>query len=340
MTQSPAMSFIDYLQSDLQMITADREDQYIIHHISNYVDHLFRRFNQVVNGYEASSCSSTSMAEKNNLLSNLLNEEFVLFENDDYFKEVTLNDFYDVIYGFNAEASEVIKHKFIGLEISDWNVSKFIFLLPFIIFKLCSRYYVPKTGLVFAGYGDQEYFPHSIAIEVQCRIFGTLKYKFISESIIDDNNSGYMEAFAQREMVKRFMEGVDPNYDAMLKSFFYEILKGLLSNQPDQQLVDDIITEIQTEFENRSKAYRQEKFIDPIVSVIRFLPKDELAVVAETLINLTSFKRRISPESETVGGPIDVAVISKGDGFIWIKRKHYFDKDKNPHYISNNYPRR
>jgi len=30
-------------------------------------------------------------------------------------------------------------------------------------------------------------------------------------------------------------------------------------------------------------------------------------------------------QRETVGGPIDVAVLSKGDGFVWIKRKSYFD---------------
>jgi hypothetical protein len=27
-------------------------------------------------------------------------------------------------------------------------------------------------------------------------------------------------------------------------------------------------------------------------------------------------------EFETVGGPIDVAVISKGDGFVWVKKKN------------------
>jgi hypothetical protein len=37
-------------------------------------------------------------------------------------------------------------------------------------------------------------------------------------------------------------------------------------------------------------------------------------------------------KSETVGGPVDVAIISKYDGFIWIKRKHYFDKKQNPFF--------
>lgn len=61
--------------------------------------------------------------------------------------------------------------------------------------------------------------------------------------------------------------------------------------------------------------------------------------MAESLVNLTSFKRRITAEMETVGGPIDVAVISKGDGFVWIKRKHYFEKDLNPGFFAKYYRR-
>lgn len=62
--------------------------------------------------------------------------------------------------------------------------------------------------------------------------------------------------------------------------------------------------------------------------------------MAETLINLTSFKRHVTHDAETVGGPIDVAVVSKGDGFIWIKRKHYFSKDLNLQFFANYYSRK
>jgi hypothetical protein len=56
------------------------------------------------------------------------------------------------------------------------------------------------------------------------------------------------------------------------------------------------------------------------------------------MVNLTSFKRKVSlDEVETVGGEIDVAVISRGDGFVWIKRKHYFDLDRNPLWLQNYY---
>lgn len=40
---------------------------------------------------------------------------------------------------------------------------------------------------------------------------------------------------------------------------------------------------------------------------------------------------------ETVGGPVDVAVISKGDGFIWMRRKHYFSAALNPQFFSDHF---
>lgn len=70
---------------------------------------------------------------------------------------------------------------------------------------------------------------------------------------------------------------------------------------------------------------------------LSFLPRDEMIYMAEGMINLTSFKRRLVLDnySETVGGPIDIAYISKGDGFIWIKRKKYFEKDMNYVFMEN-----
>ena len=67
--------------------------------------------------------------------------------------------------------------------------------------------------------------------------------------------------------------------------------------------------------------------------MVEILPLKELAKVASTLVRLSSFEKQLSLEAETVGEPIDVAVISKGDGFIWINRKHYFQADLNHRYF-------
>ena len=77
------------------------------------------------------------------------------------------------------------------------------------------------------------------------------------------------------------------------------------------------------------------KNVQPMMSIVQALPKEELASLAGALVNLTSLKRRVSLEAETVGGPIDVALISKGDGFVWIQRKHYFPAELNHQFFAN-----
>lgn len=85
--------------------------------------------------------------------------------------------------------------------------------------------------------------------------------------------------------------------------------------------------------------YILKQFVWPVTSVIGLLQKDQLAVLAESLITLTSHKRQFSTDEETVKPPIDVAVITKGDGFIWIQRKHYFKPELNPQYVSRHQER-
>ncbi len=77
--------------------------------------------------------------------------------------------------------------------------------------------------------------------------------------------------------------------------------------------------------------------LEQILSVGGFLSKEELASAAETFVNLVSFRKKVIMVDETVGGPIDVVVITKGDGLIWIKRKHYFEPKLNHHFFSNYY---
>jgi hypothetical protein len=49
-----------------------------------------------------------------------------------------------------------------------------------------------------------------------------------------------------------------------------------------------------------------------------------MAALAESLIDLTGFHRILTFQQEGVGGPVDVAVISKNDGFVWLNRKSWY----------------
>lgn len=79
--------------------------------------------------------------------------------------------------------------------------------------------------------------------------------------------------------------------------------------------------------------YIQNEYIEPLVDTVAFLSKEDLAELVESLVKMTCLKRRITKDNETVGGPVDVAVITKGDGFIWMKRKHYFDPVLNQQFF-------
>ena len=47
----------------------------------------------------------------------------------------------------------------------------------------------------------------------------------------------------------------------------------------------------------------------------------------------------IYSNAEVMGIPVEIGMITKGDGFIWIKRKHYFDQSYNPQYFYSHYMR-
>lgn len=61
-----------------------------------------------------------------------------------------------------------------------------------------------------------------------------------------------------------------------------------------------------------------------IMDSVAMLPTPELASLAESLINITSILRKVKIDelNATVGGPIDVFVISKRDGLVWMKKKN------------------
>jgi hypothetical protein len=209
--------------------------------------------------------------------------------------------------------------------------------------------YSTYTGVVVAGFGNKEVFPHYVVMRIHGIYAGILKAVMVDKDGIDhDGSHSLIVPFAQSEMVGRFMEGVDNSYENYVRGSTVEALRELAKGIIDvhvpgsdeekkkiREEVDKSLTQQAGQLGESADKWRRRKFVDQILEVVVSLPKEELANLAEALVNLTSIKRRMSSERETVGGPIDVAVISKGDGFIWIRRKHYFLKELNPQFFEN-----
>lgn len=60
------------------------------------------------------------------------------------------------------------------------------------------------------------------------------------------------------------------------------------------------------------------------------MPIQDAIDLAEFLADLTARFSRFSPGAATVGGPIEVAAITKHEGFKWVRRKYYYRHDLNP----------
>lgn len=64
--------------------------------------------------------------------------------------------------------------------------------------------------------------------------------------------------------------------------------------------------------------------------VLPAMPLQDAIDLAEFMVDLTVKFSRYTPGPPTVGGPIEVAAISKHEGFRWVKRKYYFERELNP----------
>lgn len=278
-------------------------------------------------------------ASINNLIEEYQKLPFFDGLNEDSLEELSI-DFSK--FAMDAIGNEIDSSEFTDRVAKDWfNTCNSFYVLCKIRALKQDPFYKNTTGLVFAGYGDMEFFP----VALECEIFGMLgdKLKVIRKPCFKNKPKAGLKAFAQRDEVDTFMQGICTptklNHYEHLRNI-YNYAKSNITDLINEYVPEEIRDEIKDKhFEllnddakecfKAMEQHTRTQHVDKVVNMIAHLPKNEMAYMAESLVNLTAFKRKVSSESDSVGGPIDVAVISKGDGFVWIKRKHYFPGELN-----------
>lgn len=210
-----------------------------------------------------------------------------------------------------------------------------------------SHNYFNYTGLVFFGFGEKELFPSYKEYKVSIAIDNRIKYVLNSTYEISNsiNRRAVIAPFAQSDVTNTVIRAVEDDlrqhfYDdnkTVIQGFRDEIVAQLTQAGAPQQLVDILnaldVEKYATDYKKGMDDYIQSHYIDSLIETIAYLSKEDLADIAESLVRMTCIKRHVTSSLETVGGPVDVAVITKGDGFIWMKRKHYFDPKLNPQFF-------
>lgn len=200
-----------------------------------------------------------------------------------------------------------------------------------------------QTGLVFGGFGQDEIFPCMSSIIVDGKSAFGVRWWDLSKPIDMDrwkDGLAYIMPFAQHDIAQLFIEGIEDSYLRFMETTILGAL-GKKSEDVVKSYVPSADKTVELELQRKEdKAalksimedfddLRRKSIVDPMLSVVQNLPKEEMAAMAESLVEITSLRRRMDSEVESVAGPVDVVVISKGDGLIWMKRKHYFDVDLN-----------
>jgi hypothetical protein len=198
------------------------------------------------------------------------------------------------------------------------------------------------TGLVFAGYGENDYFPRIH----HCMCYGLLLGRLIVTPVDDEasdvshHNVSEIIPIAKSDMMDTFICGASIDALVEIDDFFENCIDGLVDAMKKSGTITgdfDYSSEKNAaciDFREKVSEYLAREHTKPLRNVIGMLSVGELAELAETLVSIESLKERVTRPTESVGGPIDVAVISKSDGFIWIKRKHYFDPGLNARFFA------
>lgn len=203
------------------------------------------------------------------------------------------------------------------------------------------------VGIAIAGYGKKEIYPSMVHLHLSGFVNGKLKVRIVKKDVISEKNNYSITPLAQVDVMETFLYGLNNNFLRYIQGIIPKTLDddidklpaGLFSSPTGKEAVKKELEICTAHIVNEIVNEAHKNYFNPIRKSIGSLPIEEMSVMAESMINLTSLRRQIAIDniSRTVGGPIDVAVISKTEGFIWIKRKHYFDGNLNPQYYYNNF---
>jgi len=346
--QEYAINFINFLDNGNPLFPSSVQDDFVrktIYSYFNFIKNLIR--DKVHSIIEENN--KISYEEIKIIVSEIIVEHYECWEKSDKIPSIPKNSNKTIIDEYNEIIERAIKGVFQELFLSKSDLVKLKKIGSNLFSKFTKRFISPNiSGVAIAGFGEKDTFPSIKSFNIEGIAINKLKYQEDISEKIEFNKNASIIAFAQKEMVVTFMEGIDPYYRNIEESFQAEILNDYMrimidsldkyTNKEKEKIkekLEMIIGKILDYHKKSLEDIRRKKYVNPIIRVVSILPKDELAMMAETLINLTSFKRKVTMESETVGGPIDVAVVSKGDGFVWIKRKHYFKSELNPFFITN-----
>ena len=234
-------------------------------------------------------------------------QEIIITTIQNVFGDYYIND------ALKEEASKIINYIFSKAEEYSWiHIDSFWLYTVFSHIECC-------PGIVFTGYGSKELFPSVIDFYIIGKFGDELYHTKPNKAELSQERKSIIGTYAQSDVMQTLIRGIDPYLENFIFGQLEKLNKGLIKIAGKEY--KEKIEEKKEKFMDKIKNHKDDNYFLPLTKMIASVSVNNLAEIAEALVTLTSLRRHISTVKETVGGPTDVAIITKESGFVWVKRK-------------------
>ncbi len=175
------------------------------------------------------------------------------------------------------------------------------------------------SHVVIAGMGEMDPFPVLLEYSVATLAAGTLRYRKDDESRSGGESDAFVIPFAQDDLIHSVINGIHPR---VYRQFIEHAVRWTPQGARPRTKKTSVLETWETDLAKEMRETVLDPYSGPFMMAVSALPRQDLARMAEALVNLTAFLMRMTAdEDETVAEPIDVALLSKGDGFVWFRHK-------------------
>lgn len=192
--------------------------------------------------------------------------------------------------------------------------------------------------LVFSGYGNKQEYPSLVSTVVYEGFDSRVNYHVRPQDVIciSDERPVAICPFAQKDVIRSILRGMHRDYGDIITQSIKSSFDPTSDEIFDPFGDDDInfmdfsakLQEVKIDDLSRNIFRQANRFLDnnqrQWEKALENYDLQSMASLAESLIDLTGFHRILTFQQEGVGGPVDVAVISKNDGFTWLNRKSWY----------------
>jgi hypothetical protein len=174
--------------------------------------------------------------------------------------------------------------------------------------------------LTFAGYGEDEFFPGLYKITLSGSVAGVVRGYDESRVAISSGNQVTITPLGITDAIHSFLRGSSPQYGVAAHESLEAFKEGVSAFVTDAEMLEKTANEAHEQLIRSLETVEWEEFVHPTLDVVETLPMAEMVRLADALVGLATL-RQVVRGGSSVGGPVDLARVTRDSGFEWVRKK-------------------